>query len=348
MELIQQSPDMQLQIIATGSHMSEAFGLTYRFIEEDGFAIDEKIDMELHTEDLYSIPRSMGICAEKVSYAFRRLQPDLVVVLGDRYELLPIINTALLFNIPIAHISGGDITEGAIDNEVRNAVSMMSALHFPGTEESAARLRRMRGSDEHIHAVGEPGLDSFLRYEMMSRTELADSLCIHPDKKWVLVTLHSETKESLAYNTRMAEQLYEAIRQFPQMEFVVTKANADFGGSQINAFWDTLQDENVRVIASLGQRRYLSYMKQVCCVMGNSSSGIVEAPFMGIPVINMGDRQKGRHICRNVINTSIEAEDIVKAMQSVDDYKIVDTFWGDGHTSERIVSYIHEFLYGKA
>ena len=159
-DILSKDKDVNLQIVATGSHLSKEFGMTYHFIEHDGYTIDAKIDMELHTEDLYSIPRSMGICAEKISYAFRSLKPDMIVILGDRYELLPIVNTALLFNIPIAHISGGDITEGAIDNEVRNAVTMMSSLHFPGTEESAVRLRRMLGMDENIYVVGEPGLDS--------------------------------------------------------------------------------------------------------------------------------------------------------------------------------------------
>lgn len=135
----------------------------------------------------------------------------MIVILGDRYELLPIVNTALLFNIPIAHISGGDITEGAIDNEVRNAVTMMSSLHFPGTEESAVRLRRMLGMDENIYVVGEPGLDSFLRHQLMTRSELAEQLNLNASKQWMLVTLHSETKESLDYNLQMTENLYNVM-----------------------------------------------------------------------------------------------------------------------------------------
>ena len=346
-DILSKDKDVNLQIVATGSHLSKEFGMTYHFIEHDGYTIDAKIDMELHTEDLYSIPRSMGICAEKISYAFRSLKPDMIVILGDRYELLPIVNTALLFNIPIAHISGGDITEGAIDNEVRNAVTMMSSLHFPGTEESAVRLRRMLGMDENIYVVGEPGLDSFLRHQLMTRSELAEQLNLNASKQWMLVTLHSETKESLDFNLQMAENLYNVMIGQKNVQFVVTKANADFGGSQINKYWDAKQDDDVRVVASLGQLRYLSFMSQVECVLGNSSSGIVEAPFLGIPVVNIGNRQKGRHICKNVICCGISQQEIEKAISYIVDYRLIDKFWGDGHASEQIVQHIKDYLNDK-
>jgi UDP-hydrolysing UDP-N-acetyl-D-glucosamine 2-epimerase len=338
---------LQLQLIATGSHMAEEFGMTYRFIEEDGYVIDEKIDMELKTEDISSIPRSMGICAEKVGAAFCRLKPDIIVVLGDRYELLPICSTALVLNIPIAHISGGDVTEGAIDNEVRNAVSMMSTLHFPGLEESANRLRRMLGDDKNIHAVGEPGLDSFLRYDLMSRDELSESLGIESCKDWALVTLHSETKETLQYNVQMAHNLYKVMQVYSDTEFIVTMANADFGGTHINEFWNSLDEPHIKVIPSLGQKRYLSFMKQVKAVIGNSSSGIIEAPFLGVPVVNIGNRQKGRPICKNIISCSSDIEDIEMAFRQVESHQIIDNHWGDGHSSERIVSYIKDYLCNK-
>ena len=318
-DILSKDKDVNLQIVATGSHLSKEFGMTYHFIEHDGYTIDAKIDMELHTED----------------------------ILGDRYELLPIVNTALLFNIPIAHISGGDITEGAIDNEVRNAVTMMSSLHFPGTEESAVRLRRMLGMDENIYVVGEPGLDSFLRHQLMTRSELAEQLNLNASKQWMLVTLHSETKESLDYNLQMTENLYNVMIGQKNVQFVVTKANADFGGSQINKYWDAKQDDDVRVVASLGQLRYLSFMSQVECVLGNSSSGIVEAPFLGIPVVNIGNRQKGRHICKNVICCGISQQEIEKAISYIVDYRLIDKFWGDGHASEQIVQHIKDYLNDK-
>lgn len=344
-DLLNNDKDIQLQLVVTGAHLSEEFGNTYKFIEEDGYRIDEKIDIELQTEDLYSIPKSMGLCAIKFGEAFRNLLPDLVVLLGDRYELLPIANTALILNIPIAHISGGDITEGAIDNEVRNALSMMSSIHFPGTQESADRLYRMLNTTKNIYTVGEPGLDSFNKYELLGREDLASQLNLDINKKWMLVTLHSETKEPLEYNIEMAQNLYKAMKTQNNTHFIITKANSDFGGAQINSFWDSIsEDKNVSVITSLGQKRYLSIMKQVECVIGNSSSGIVEAPFLGIPVINIGNRQKGRHICKNVFCCSKDEDSIISAFGNIDNYNIIDQFWGDGNSSERIVYYIKKFL----
>lgn len=344
-DLLNNDKDIQLQLVVTGAHLSEEFGNTYKFIEEDGYYINEKIDIELQTEDLYSIPKSMGLCAIKFGEAFKNLLPDLVVLLGDRYELLPIANTALILNIPIAHISGGDITEGAIDNEVRNALSMMSSIHFPGTQESADRLYRMLNTTKNIYTVGEPGLDSFNRYKLLSREELASQLNLDVRKKWMLVTLHSETKEPLEYNIEMAQNLYKAMKTQNNTHFIITKANSDFGGAQINSFWDSNnEDKNISIITSLGQKRYLSIMKQVECVIGNSSSGIVEAPFLGIPVINIGNRQKGRHICKNVFCCSKEENSIINAFSQIDNYDIIDQYWGDGNSSERIVYYIKKFL----
>lgn len=344
-DLLNNDKDIQLQLVVTGAHLSEESGFTYKFIEEDGYRIDKKIDIELQTKDLYSIPRSMGICAIKFGEAFKELRPDLLVLLGDRYELLPIANTALILNIPIAHISGGDITEGAIDNEVRNALSMMSSIHFPGTQESADRLYRMLNTTKNIYTVGEPGLDSFNRYKLLSREELASQLNLDVKEKWMLVTLHSETKEPLEYNIEMVQNLYKAMKTQNNTHFIITKANSDFGGIQINSFWDSInEDENVTIIASLGQIRYLSIMKQVECVIGNSSSGIIEAPFLGIPVINIGNRQKGRHICDNIICCKNNSQDIMNAFLHIYDFRIIDKFWGDGYSSQRIVTHIKEFL----
>ena len=336
---------VKLQLVVTGSHLSLDFGMTYHFIEEDGYDIDEKVDMELCTKDIYSIPRSMGLCAERIGKTFQRLQPDIVIVLGDRYELLPIVNTALIYNIPIAHISGGDITKGAIDNEVRNAVTMMSTLHFPGTEESAERIRRMLGNDRYVYTVGEPGLDSFYKFDLWSRKKLANDLGLDENIDWMLVTLHSETKQTMDYNMDMVCHLYQAMLTLPDTQFVVTKANADWGGCQINSFWDSVQSQNIHVIASLGQIRYLSLMHQVVAVLGNSSSGIIEAPFLGIPVINIGNRQEGRHMCKNVISCGSAVEQIKEGLAQINQHRCKGNYWGDGKASSRIVSHIKEFLY---
>ena len=206
----------------------------------------------------------------------------------------------------------------------------------------------MLGDNAQIFTAGEPGLESFLRFELMSREELAENLQLDINKKWCLVTLHPETKLGLEENLNMVKNLFEAMRETEGVQFVISKANADFGGMQINEFWDNAvrQDRDMfKLYSSLGQRRYLSFMRQAAGVIGNSSSGIVEAPFLGIPVVNIGDRQKGRHLCKNVIQsdrdfTSIEDVFSKMLMQP----KIVDTYYGDGHTSTFVIEKLKAWL----
>lgn len=340
--------ELELQLVVTGAHLSEEHGKTVQFIKEDGYPIAACVDMQLASENKRDIVRSMGQCSVGMADALADLNPDVVMVLGDRYELLPIVSAALVLGSPVAHISGGDVTEGAIDNEVRNAVSMMSAIHFPGVERSAENLKRMLGNDAPIYTAGEPGLESFLRFDLMSREELAGNLELDIDKKWCLVTLHPETKISIEENVAMAENLFHVMQGMEDVQFVISKANADYGGSQINAFMEQAvkQDtERFKLFTSLGQRRYLSFMKQAAGVIGNSSSGIVEAPVMGIPVVNIGDRQKGRHLCKNVIQCGRSFEEIKDAIAKMKSQPvIVDTYYGDGHASEIIIKKLKEWL----
>lgn len=340
--------ELELQLVVTGAHLSEDHGLTVRFIEEDGYPIAARVDMHLSSDSRSDIIRSMGHCSIGLAETLLSLQPDLTIVLGDRYELLPVVSACLVASIPVAHLSGGDVTEGAIDNEIRNAVSMMSTLHFPGVETSAENLRRMTGSEKNIFTVGEPGLESFLRFDLMSREELAESLDLDLKCRWCLVTLHPETKMSVDENVGMAKNLFKVMNVTDGVQYVISKANADYGGSQINLFWETAVKEDekrFRLFTSLGQRRYLSFMKQAAGVLGNSSSGIVEAPFLGIPVVNIGDRQKGRHLCKNVIQCGRSFEEIQKAvMAMLKQHVRVDTYYGDGHTSGIVVNIIKEWL----
>lgn len=345
---IHNDPDLELQLVVTGAHLSSEQGLTYKFIEEDGYPIADKVDMQLSSVDTASIVRSMGFCSQGFATTFDRLEPDLVVVLGDRYELLPIVSAALVMRIPVAHIAGGDVTEGAIDDEVRNAVTMMSALHFPGVVAAADNIQRMRGTDKNVFAVGEVGLDSFNRYELWPKEEIAEKLNLDLNKKWCLVTLHPETKLSTAENMVMAENLYKSMLKTDGIQYIITKANADLGGVEINNYWAdkvALNKEKMQLYASLGQVRYLSFMRHADMVVGNSSSGIVEAPFMGTPVVNIGDRQKGRHICKNVICCGNSFDEISCALnKAINTQRVVDTYWGDGYSSERIINKIKEYL----
>lgn len=340
--------DLKLQLVVTGAHLSPEQGLTYRFIEEDGYPIAAKVPMLLSCNDESGIAKTMGVCSISMADAFSSLKPDIIVVLGDRYELIPIVSTALVMRIPVAHISGGDITEGAIDDEVRNAVTMMSSIHFPGVIDSAKNIVRMRGSEKDVYAVGEPGLDSFLRYDLWSKKETAQNLGLDLEKRWCLVTLHPETKLSIEENIKMAKDLFESMNQTEGIQYVITKANADIGGIHINNFWTEaieLHPDKYQLYSSLGQIRYLSFMKHADMVIGNSSSGIVEAPFMGTPVVNIGDRQKGRYICKNVICCDRNKESISEALlKAISSEKKVDKYWGDGHTSEKIVNQLKVFL----
>ena len=340
--------ELELQLVVTGAHLSEEHGKTVQFIDEDGYPIAARVDMNLASENKQDIVRSMGHCSIGMADTLANLNPDVIVVLGDRYELLPIVSAALILGIPVAHVSGGDVTEGAIDNEVRNAVSMMSAIHFPGVESSAENLRRMLGNDAPVYTAGEPGLDSFLRFDLMSRGELSENLELDIDKKWCLVTLHPETKINIEENVTMAENLFRVMKEQEGVQFVISKANADYGGSQINTFWEQAvakDSDRFKLFTSLGQRRYLSFMKQAAGVLGNSSSGIVEAPFMGTPVVNIGDRQKGRHLCKNVIQCGRTYEEIRKAVNKMQSQPlIVDTYYGDGHASEIIIKKLKEWL----
>lgn len=349
MHEVKKSECFKLQLIVTGAHLLKEQGYTIDCIIEDGFRPDEIVDAMLDTSSTESIASTMGRMAELFSHSFAKLMPDYVVVLGDRYELLPIVNTAFVMYIPIIHLSGGDITEGAIDDGIRNAVTMLSKYHFPGTEDSAANIRRMLGTDKNIWAVGEPGLDFFCREPLLNRKDLAKDLKLEMGSKWALFTYHAETKESLEHNLDVVRFCVSLLVDIEGVQIVATYSNADYGGKYINEYLEgqaAKYPRRLKVIPSLGNRRYLSFMKQVDFVIGNSSSGIVEAPALGIPVINIGDRQKGRHVCQNVVQVDADKGDIEKAIKKAIDSPEVkkDNYWGDGHTAEKIMEIMKKEL----
>lgn len=339
-----------LQLVVTGAHLSVEQGLTYQQIEEDGFQVDEKVEMLLNSETAVGIAKSMGLCAIGMGECFQRLKPDILVVLGDRYELLPICSVALIYNLPIAHISGGDVTEGAIDNEIRNAITMMASLHFPGVEDSAERIIRMTGTSKNVHVVGEPGLENFVRYELYSRRELSKSLHLDENAKWVLLTYHSETKLGIEHNLEIAHNIISCLLDEDNTQIVISKSNSDLGGAQLNVFWEQVSKQypdKFLLYPSLGQRRYLSLMKEANYIIGNSSSGIVEAPFLGVPVVNVGERQKGRHICKNVqcVDFSCGAiKQAIRQLECCNKTQLKDTYYGDGDSAKKIVEFIKSFL----
>lgn len=345
---LEDDKDVNMSLVVTGSHLSIGQGQTYRQILADGHHIAKKVEYLLDSSSAVGVAKSAGICGISFADVLAELSPDLLVVLGDRYELLPICTSAIIQGIPIAHISGGDVTEGAIDNQVRNAVTMMASIHFPGTEESAKNIERMRGSNVNVYNVGEPGLETFVRTNLLSRKELADSLKIDPEKRWVICTLHPETMETVEYSLAMAKNMITAVSDIDNCEVIITAANADLGGSEMNEYFRKVCEkrQHFHFIPSLGQRRYLSIMNQAYALIGNTSSGIVEAPFIGVPVINIGERQKGRHLCRNIISASGDSlESLHEAVRRIPDKKFEpDYYYGDGNCSNKIVNKLKKFL----
>lgn len=351
---VYKSPDFKLLLVVTGSHLSAEQGYTYQDIEADGYPIAAKIDIQVDSSSQVTICKTMAICQEKLANTFSQLSPDILIVLGDRYELLPICSTALMFNIPIAHIAGGDITEGALDNSIRNAVTMMATYHFPGTEESGERVKRMLGTNRNVFVVGETNIDNFNRMSLWNRETLSKSLNINASKKWVICTYHSETLLSLDENMFRVKALCELFsNKLKDYEIVITKSNADFGGTKINAYFEEQAKyyNNIHLFSSLGQTRYVSMLYQVDFIIGNSSSGIFETPFVGVPCINLGERQKGRIYTANILSIEGTCHAMAKAVDIVytdafkQDLTQIENPYGDGHASENIVKIIKEKLY---
>lgn len=338
----------QLQLVVTGAHLLREQGYTVERIQEDGYPIAALVDVAVDNTSELTIAHTMSRYAEGFADTFHKLMPDIVFVLGDRYELLPICSAAFMMKIPIAHLSGGDVTEGALDDAIRNAVTMLAEYHFPGTEDSAKNIIRMRGSDKNVFTVGEPTLDFYTMETLLTRAELAETLHLDCGKRWVLMTYHPETMQGLAYNLEAVSHIIKVLQTIPNVQIVITKANMDYGGKEINEYLDSVAvqyPEIFTVVSSLGQLRYLSFMKQAALVIGNSSSGIIETPFLSIPTVNVGDRQKGRYQCTNIIQASTGVDEIQAAVTTAlaaDKNAYNDkNYWGEGRTAEKILDVLH-------
>lgn len=343
-EALRAEPGFDVRLVVTGTHLSPAFGETWKQIEADGVRIDRKIDYLSEDRSPAGIAREAGVCATRFAEAFAEMKPDLLLVLGDRYELLPICTAALLLGIPIAHIAGGEHTEGALDEHVRNAVTMLSTLHFPNSAEAAAEVVRMRGSDRGVFNVGEPCVENNLRIPLPSRAELATALGLDPARRWILATLHPETCLGAGENLAMARNLLQALLELPDCEIVMSEANADPVGAEMNALYRACSDPHFHLVPSLGQRNYLGLMNEAWCVAGNSSSGVIETPRLGVPTLNVGDRQKGRRLCANVIPCGRSHDEIRAALGRVGPRLAPDLSFGDGRTSAHIVQHLKAYF----
>ena len=344
-EALRAEPCFDVHLIVTGTHLSPAFGQTWRQIEADGVRIDERIDYLSDDRSRVGIVREMGVCAGKFANSLSALAPDLLLVLGDRYELLPICSTALFLGIPIAHVAGGEHTEGALDEHVRNALTMMATLHFPNSAEAAREVERMTGSRACVFDVGEPCVENVLRLPLPSRQELADDLGLDPARDWYLCTLHPETRRTLEENLDMARAFLQALLELKDAEIVLSEANADPGGAEMNEFYRNCRAPRFHLCSSLGQTRYLGLLREAACVVGNSSSGVIETPLAGTPAINIGGRQQGRRLCPNVLSCGRDYDSIREALASPHPRLAPDLSFGDGHTSEHIVRHIKAYFH---
>jgi UDP-hydrolysing UDP-N-acetyl-D-glucosamine 2-epimerase len=316
MKEIEADPRLTLQVLVSGSHLAREFGETWQQIAHDGFQIDEKVDMQLGDDSPVGVARAMARGLAGCAEALDGLKPGIMVVLGDRYETLAAAEAALLLGIPIAHIHGGEATEGAIDEQIRHAITKMAHLHFAATEPYRERILQMGEAPERVFNVGAPGLDHIGNTKLLSRSELERKLDFRLGERNLLVTYHPATLDR-ASPVASFRRLLDALDRLPEVNIVITKSNADVGGRAINAVIDTYASarrERVLAVSSLGQQRYLSVIAQVDAIVGNSSSGIIEAPAMGKPTVNIGPRQQGRVRAPSVIDCADDTNAILAAI----------------------------------
>jgi len=344
MQEIQSEPGLELQVVATGMHLSPEFGLTYREVEQAGFAIDAKVEMLLSADTASAVTKSMGLGLIGFADAYARLTPDLIVVLGDRFEILAAASAALIAGIPVAHLHGGETTEGAFDEAIRHSITKMSHLHFVAAEDYRRRVIQLGEQPERVFLVGGLGIDAIKRITLLDREALEASLDFKLGHKNLLITFHPVTLEGASSQQQMAE-LLTALGELTDTNLIFTMPNADTGGRELAAMVDAFVSShgNARVYASLGQLRYLSCMQYVDGVVGNSSSGLAEAPSMGVGTINIGDRQKGRLSASSVIDCAPTASGIREALVKLYDPAFRAALgqtvnpYGNGGASKKIV-----------
>ena len=344
LEEIKKEPSFTLQIIATGMHLSPKFGLTYMAIEADGFTIDAKVDMQLADDTAAGVTRSLGLGVIGFADALDRLRPDLLLLLGDRYEILAAAQAGLIARIPIAHIAGGDTTEGAFDEAIRHSITKMAHLHFVTNEAAARRVRQLGENPEHIFPVGSPGIDVIKRAKLLSREELEAQMNFKFRRRNILVTFHPATLDTQPAGTQFQELLNALDGLDSETGIVFTLPNADTDGRVIIKMIEDYVSSRPQAKAypSLGQVRYLSAIAQVNVVAGNSSSGLYEVPSFNKPTVNIGDRQQGRIQASSVINCRPEASDILRAIKEAfgKDCSAAVNPYGNGESAAKIVTFL--------
>jgi UDP-hydrolysing UDP-N-acetyl-D-glucosamine 2-epimerase len=343
MREIADDKDLILQVIATGAHLLFRFGSTYKQILNDGFKIDAKVNMRLDSDQDKDIASATGEATQGFARAFKKLKPEIVVLLGDRFEILAAATSATLLRIPIAHIHGGEVTEGAYDDAIRHAITKMAFIHFAAHEDYAQRIIQMGEDPGRVFNCGAPGLDSIRNLKLLSRKQLEKDLNFKPEKEVALVTFHPVTMEK-GSAARQTKNLLQALDE-SGLRMIFTMPNADAENSAIFkqiASYVKKHSGKAKLVKSLGQLKYLSLLKHVGLMIGNSSSGIIEAPSFKLPVVNVGSRQRGRIRAKNVIDTACESASIKRTIRRARSksfgasLKALKNPFGDGRASRRI------------
>ena len=319
MKQIQNSPKLKLQIIATNMHLSPEFGLTYREIEKDGFVIDKFVEMLLSSDTPASTSKSVGLGVIGFADAYKDLSPDMLVVLGDRYEILSAVSSALFFKIPVVHIHGGEITEGAYDDSIRHAITKMSHIHFTSTETYRNRVIQLGESPDRVFNVGALGIENIKMENFIPKADLENELDFTFTDKCLLVTFHPVTLDACSAQQQI-ENLFVALDNFPAYKVLFTMPNSDTGGRVIIESIERYVARNktrMKAFTSLGRRRYLSALGCVSAAVGNSSSGIIEVPSFGIPTLDIGIRQKGRVFAPSVVHSDVTSDAIKEGLRKV-------------------------------
>lgn len=348
---IEEDESLELQLIVTGMHLSPEFGFTYKEIEKNDIKISRKIEILLSSDSVIGISKSMGLGLISFSEAFEDLKPDIIVVLGDRFEILTAVTAASVGRIPIAHIHGGEATLGAFDEAFRHSITKMSHLHFTSTEQYRQRVIQLGEHPDRVFNTGSPGIDNIESLSLLSKSDFERSIDFSLGNLTFLITFHPVTLEKET-SEHQFKALLKALDSFPEARLIFTKPNADTDGRVIINLMDQYVKENehrAKSFHSLGQLRYLSALKYVNVVVGNSSSGLIEAPSFKLPTVNIGDRQKGRVKADNVIDSNVDAESIISAIKKAlsDEFVIslknLDNPYGKKGASARIKEYLKSY-----
>ena len=352
MKQVEASNKLKLQLIVTGMHLSHEFGLFIKEIKKE-FKVDKKIEILLSSDTSISISKSMGLCQISFSEAYDELKPDMILVLGDRYEIFSAAASAMVANIPIAHIHGGELTLGAFDDSFRHSITKMSHLHFTATKEYKKRVVQLGEDPGKVYNVGGLGVENIKRNKILNKNEFEKSINFKLNTKNILVTFHPVTLENKT-SKKQFQELLDAIEKLKDTNFIFTKSNSDTDGRIINKMIDNYVERNPHKAVAfflLGQSRYMSALKYVDAIIGNSSSGLLEAPSFKIGTVNIGDRQKGRIKAKSVIDCLANKKDIKKAIDKIYSKKFqkllknVKNPYSGGKTSKKIVNILKKISF---